>query len=326
MKPFIIKTVAFLALQLCFLLVICRMGNPEISHTSYYHAMYDKLDYLESLQGNRLIMVGGSSVAFGVDSKKVARNLNWKPVNFGLHAATGLDFYLSLLRRNVRAGDLVLLLPEYEMLIGREGAETKFELMQACPQFAADLCSSWKSRKSLLDRDALHLLHESMVRAFDPNPPVHHGIYSRHGFNEQGDMIAHHGVCNEQIVKSSFLALASEDLKQANETIRSLNDFAEFCRSQGVKLLISYPPITQSRFDGSRDFLEDLHQLLVNQLDVDILNRPEDSIFQEGQFFDTYYHLTEEAKWKRSTRLNLALHQYLAGTSRVAHRKPGLIE
>ena len=63
----------------------------------------------------RLILVGGSAAAFGVDSALLARELpDYQPVNFGLYAALGTRVMLDLSIKELRTGDLVVIMPEQQ--------------------------------------------------------------------------------------------------------------------------------------------------------------------------------------------------------------------
>src|SRR5437868_6343903 len=81
---------------------------------TYLAVTRDKHERLAQISGPRMIMVGGSSVAFGTDSAELARRLpEYQPVNMGLHFGIGLDAMLAEIKPIVRAGDLLVLSPEY---------------------------------------------------------------------------------------------------------------------------------------------------------------------------------------------------------------------
>ncbi|MDB5293505.1 MAG: hypothetical protein JWL69_4746 [Phycisphaerales bacterium] len=65
-------------------------------------------------QGHRLIIVGGSNALFGIDGELIERKLHVPTVNYGLHAALGLNYMLSRASKKMQPGDTILLDPEYD--------------------------------------------------------------------------------------------------------------------------------------------------------------------------------------------------------------------
>jgi len=80
----------------------------------YFQASLYKLDILNRTPSPRIIVVGGSNVAFGVDSQMLESGLGIPVVNMGLHAGLGENSYKEV-RGYIRPGDIILLMPEYSM-------------------------------------------------------------------------------------------------------------------------------------------------------------------------------------------------------------------
>ncbi len=60
-----------------------------------------------------IILVGGSNVAFGYDSKIICDSMNMDVVNFGLHAGFGLKYIIDDLSQYIKKGDVIIISPEY---------------------------------------------------------------------------------------------------------------------------------------------------------------------------------------------------------------------
>ena len=72
-----------------------------------------KVRCLEEAPGPRIVLVGGSGVAFGADSALMERELpGYTVVNFGMYAALGTTVMLDLSQELIRPGDIVVLIPE----------------------------------------------------------------------------------------------------------------------------------------------------------------------------------------------------------------------
>src|SRR5262245_31701974 len=109
MKRFLCKLAIFVAANSALLAaafaVYVKRYPPE---KSFYAASLDKASLLRTQAPPRMIFVGGSSMALGMDSGRVARRHGFHPVNMGMNIAIGLEFMLQEVEPIVRAGDLVV--------------------------------------------------------------------------------------------------------------------------------------------------------------------------------------------------------------------------
>ena len=58
----------------------------------YLQAYNKKCQLLEDTPSPRIIFVGGSNLAFGLDSQRIKDSLNINVINYGLHAGIGLKY------------------------------------------------------------------------------------------------------------------------------------------------------------------------------------------------------------------------------------------
>ena len=81
----------------------------------YMAELRDKQKLLKNTPGPKLVLVGGSNLAFGVDSEKIEQQTGMRVVNMGLHGGVGLPYMLSLALPELKSGDVVVVSPEYEL-------------------------------------------------------------------------------------------------------------------------------------------------------------------------------------------------------------------
>ena len=93
--------------------IVCYLFTP-VNPNNYLAEINHKLHLLDSVEGRRMIFVGGSNVAFGVDSHAIADSLGMKVINTGLHAGLGLKYQLESVVGNLKEGDVLVIMPEYE--------------------------------------------------------------------------------------------------------------------------------------------------------------------------------------------------------------------
>src|SRR5204862_8067163 len=88
---------------------------------NFLAASIDKQSLIRTQTPPRLIFIGGSSMAFGVNSATIAEACGRRPVNMGLHAALGLKFMLREVESHVQPNDWIIVAPEYQQFIRGAG-------------------------------------------------------------------------------------------------------------------------------------------------------------------------------------------------------------
>src|SRR5688572_22268053 len=108
MRVFLNKFGLFMAIQIVIAMAVLwsyrRQYPPQ---QNFLAASIDKQALLRTQTPPRLIFIGGSSMAFGVDSARIAEACGRHPVNMGLHAALGLKFMLSEVKPHIQSGDWI---------------------------------------------------------------------------------------------------------------------------------------------------------------------------------------------------------------------------
>ena len=92
MLNFILKITALITLIILTISGIILVRN-DVDY-NYFAAIADKHKYAQSIIEPKIILAGGSSLAFGIASDSVEKKLNHSVVNLGLYVGFGLDFIL----------------------------------------------------------------------------------------------------------------------------------------------------------------------------------------------------------------------------------------
>ena len=99
-----------LAEQIFFL--VCGFCLPAQFGDTFMGELKSKYERLKETPGERIVLVGGSGVAFGYDSRLIEEELKeYSVVNFGMYAGLGTKAVLDLSEEYIRAGDIVILSP-----------------------------------------------------------------------------------------------------------------------------------------------------------------------------------------------------------------------
>ena len=88
--------------------------TPSVYTNTFYGELNEKYDYLYGVEGEKIVIIGGSSVAFGYDSETLSKCFDRPVVNFGLYAELGTKLMLDLAEDAIHEGDIVLLAPELD--------------------------------------------------------------------------------------------------------------------------------------------------------------------------------------------------------------------
>lgn len=75
----------------------------------YCAALIDKVERLKSIEEPKIVLLGNSNIAFGIDSAMIEEELGMPVVNMGLHGNLGNMFHEEMARINVTEGDIYVL-------------------------------------------------------------------------------------------------------------------------------------------------------------------------------------------------------------------------
>lgn len=114
MKKFLLKIFifSFILLSVCVFIIVSLPYDRNNYICEYSH----KVELLEKTLQPRVVFIGGSNVAFGLDSKTISDSLNINVINFGLHGGIGARFITEDCYNLVKDGDIVVFQIEYENL------------------------------------------------------------------------------------------------------------------------------------------------------------------------------------------------------------------
>ena len=117
MKKFnLIKFAALLLAALVPAIALIAAGAliPAQYELTFLGALAPKYERLNAIEEPKVILVGGSSTAFGLDSALLEESVGMPVVNFGLYATLGTKLMLDLSRDGIGEGDIVVLAPEID--------------------------------------------------------------------------------------------------------------------------------------------------------------------------------------------------------------------
>lgn len=291
----------FLLLQ--GIIVLCMLSVVKTDPNSYMLAAVDKHRMAALTPGPRLFLIGGSSVAWGTDSKTIQEFYGGRVINFAYHAGHGIDYRLNEIRPYLREGDRVVVSIEYEELTSRDPSPPVLirSLAVDAGSVAFVRFPQWKV---VLDDGILAGLHELTVKLgkrliegtwVSWNPP-----YTRDSFNSFGDVVAHH---DDDKRWKPVTVNYQLDRRALRNNLAAINTFVEDCRRQGIDVFYFFPAIPETVAEHNAGYLSELAESISTGISCKLLNDPFEMVFRDDLFYDTHYHLTKEGGKLRTQML-----------------------
>lgn len=300
---FFTKCLVILALVTVFCFVIVM---PQYL-LNYQASLIDKNERLCSIDEAKIVLVGNSNWAFGVDSQKLEEAMGMPVVNMGMHGGIGNPFNEQAAVQNIHEGDIVIISysnfadgdiiknPELAWItIENHPALWKYirpkdwpDMIKAYPTYLKDCLDLWSQGIGNMDSGT---------------------EYSRLQFNEYGD----------NIYDRPALVVSDEELAEAHipeigdETIDRLNKLNQTLQEKGATLLVTpYPTPVTAHTPPTEEYVAFSDQI-EERLDFPLIGRYEDYRMDKNLFYNTYLHLNNEGKQLRTQMLIGDLQEYLS--------------
>jgi len=302
-----------------YVFVIVFSVNTE----SYSAGLKQKFSLLTSTPSPRLVLVGGSSLAIGVNSNIIKSETNFNPINMGTFAALGIRFMFVSIDEYLQSGDTILFIPEHQVLQQPPYGSGHFllETIHVNPYLISDVLTyhslttivhhlpQWfQGRiKSIYARKIEPLFYERELSLSDV-------LYNVYNFNSYGDVISE-SAGDQHLTKKEVLESESGYVGTGginSETIRFLSKRIEMLEQRGVHVLVSWPAMAQSIYDANPDLVKDRIDDLENALGQEhVIGSVEDFLVSDDVFVDASSHLTSTGRDEYTRRLISLLIPYL---------------
>jgi len=276
------------------------LGASSHDMNNYLAAAIDKHHLLYSTESPRIILVGGSNIAFSVDSEKIQKRFGMLVVNMGLHADVGLRFMLNEVQPALSSGDIIVIFPEYEHFyqIPVDGLPRELgSVIKFCPECISGIETPGQIFNMLTG--FLQMSESDILRTLR-GPEKPEKIYFRQAFNEWGDVTSH-------LKKADKLAPNNHvyDIKiiSPNAAIKSLNSFYRSGSAVDAQVFVMFPAIPLDEYNAQEEKFTALYDLIATELDIPILGTPHDFLYPEEYFYDTVYHMNNIGRDARTDHI-----------------------
>lgn len=279
---------------------------------SYQAAFVDKLERLNSIDEPKIILVGHSNLAFGMNSEELQKEFGMPVVNLGLHGGLGNVFYEEAAKKNINKGDIVVICnssyaddgniydPDLawitidcnKSMYGIFSIKDWIRLFPAYNNYWWDSFKMWITKTGNRYED---------------------GCYARNAFNECGDVIVRPD--SLQMDVEDYFSQMQIAAPEVNDICtKRLNRLNDYCTNRGAKMVVAGFPIAYGAYSvyDEKDF-EDFQAKLEESLDCEVISDFRDYFYPYDYFYNTYLHLNEKGAQARTTQLISDLKKWMSG-------------
>lgn len=293
MRTFILHSLFFFFI-LVLLFVSIQLLPRRTVPNDFMYGVALKHHLADEIQKPKIILVGGSNVAFGFDSREIRDSLGMPVINMGIHGQLGLVFMLNETKAVMKSNDIVFLSPEY--LLSLKGT---WEAKNTAGNFYPPSKSyyPWDPLANLAYAVQLNrrLLREALAKEVSSG---YDSVYSSKSFDTtNGDVISHLNQLHHRVLTGSDLKYEYWD------GIRAINRFAEYAQSKNVKAYFLFPTFAVSFFQKNENVINRYESDIRKGLKIPVLNTPADFKYPDSLYYDTQYHLLKTGRKMRTEEL-----------------------
>ena len=308
MKKYICNVTCFIG-SLILILILIGIVLP-FDKDGYTRAQKFKMDKLsERTRKPSIVILGGSNVAFGYDTKELNDSLPMTVFNAGLHASLGMKFFLDDCSQYLKKGDILVFSPEYDQFYG-DLSDGQAIMADAFYLYGCHYPGkiSYKQIIGIIQNTPSFLKEKIEYNIFALAHKKTDPVYKLSSFNKYGDVTwhwynnrSHNGPDGKGIDDSNpvFNERAFEYI------ISKLNEL----KSRGVTIVM-YPPVFENEaYAGSFKSINYIAERL-NKVDFPYACSPDDCSFPKEYFYDTNYHMNHKGALLHNKHLIKILKAY----------------
>src|SRR5690606_22397331 len=278
--------------------VITNQYMDPFFTTSYGRGLEYKFNKLSSIDNNKVVFVGGSNVAFGIDSDIIERKLEVPVVNMALHASLSTYVIVEPVLPYLKKGDIMIISREFgggDKLYGsspkianyfrfmplRARLEVYKNLDAIAPILKNIIISSQENLKTL---------------KFEKQYKYRLGPYSSNAFRNDNllDKVIDFKMTNEQYNEIKRIDLNPISDSELLDYYRGVN---EKLKRKGVSVYFSIPAIIDVRH--TRKDMIRYYQKLSEDTGIPLLSTITYD-YPRDKMFNTMYHLNKKGREDRS--------------------------
>lgn len=262
---------------------------------SFQGALIDKVNRLESIDTPKIILVGNSNLAFGMDSELLEEQTGMPVVNLGLHGGLGNEFHERIARLNIQKDDIVVIAnSDYK------DSSIQKDLMWITVENHKELMKIPDAIQWLQLLPALpdYLFNKMSLFLSGRGNQIEDLEYTRSAFNSYGDNVCARNESNYNF-KEGEIKVPQIDAKN----IREINALNKFCEDREATLVIAGYPIANGEYTPPKELYQEFQNELESKVKCKVISNFTDYFYPYDYFYDSSLHLTTEGTKVRTQQL-----------------------
>ena len=264
----------------------------DVFKDNYTNTLNAKYETSINTDSPKIIIITGSSAAFGLDGNRLADLTGMNVANTAIHAGMGALYETELSKANIQAGDIVLLGYEwgwvtdenYMDFFGTDlimiGIDEKIEMYQYVPP---------RKYKDIL---GYLFTYANIKRVYAGG---NSRVYSRAAFSENGNTM------EIQRVDSPIISAYEEHPEHydrinfenpiiPDSTVKYLKEYKEYVENKGAALYWIGCPTYEAAVQCDYSELQKAANQVEEQIGIPFISNPVDYVFPGEYMYDTVYH------------------------------------
>ncbi len=320
MKKFYIKLLIFtLLLVLPFSIYFLYVQSLlPVSTGSFMGANSLKFEYVSEIEEEKIVVVGGSNVAYNISAEQLTQTLNKPSFNMGTTAYLGFDFFSTQIKNYANEGDIIILSLEPSVFSDIIDYQTVWYAIENHENMYQNIPLSYLPH--LILGYYQYSDFKIGVNSTGEDIATKEEGYLKRGFNEYGDLLdeLHPDNILENLYNTQDTKEINTDIL-SNNIISRLNSLNSWAKKNGVQLFLTYAPFNELALidDGSENSgmagVLSLQSYLEKNCDIPWLGEYSEGIMDAELFFDSNNHLNSTGKEIRTQDLINDMKEYGIG-------------
>lgn len=306
-----IRTVTIFLLLLALLPgTVLAVGSalPDYYQNSYYAELPLMYQRLNNAEGPKIVVVGGSNVAFGLDTALLEellaeKGFDYTVCSFGHYAAVGTSAMLDLSRNTLNEGDIVILAiePSSETMSTYFGATAFWKCAENAPEL---LLAVSRDKQAALFGNYVSYLQERYGIFTSGILPQVEGVYAKDSFNERCDLIFDRAGNTMPLGYDTARPVDLAAVSISGDFAEQVNQYCLTAEKAGARVCMSFSPINRTALtDSSQEAVNAYFQLCNSTFICPVISDPNSYILNSGWFYDSNFHLNSAGAVVRTRTL-----------------------
>jgi len=298
-----IKVLLFV-IGFCAFAVLACVLLPDPYGKAYQRNLVRQHDYYNSLEDNKMVFIGSSSLSFGFDLDLMEELSGKDCAILGNHFGYGLSYLMEMSKSNLKAGDIVVL-EIIEQSIDTCGEDLLLSgIGHNYEMYRYFIPQTWGQVISYYPSYIKKALMYDLNSGYDPGE----GPYMINSFDERGNMIYDRPECElpdpyKEDPARDHIMVTFSGSPINTEFAEFVNDYIAYCEALGVKVYITLPCYFCDAVISPEENITAYDEMLEETIHATIISKQADYIFERKYFYDNPMHCNTEGAKHRTQLL-----------------------